>query len=86
MAVEGRKDIKVTLAVEGLASGSREDSGALRPTALRVREAISGPRTIEVEAAGEPGDVRAMLRKGAQIDVLAGGEPVRRFECMLLRV
>jgi type VI secretion system secreted protein VgrG len=80
MAVEARKDIKVTLAIQGLASGS------LRPTALRVREAISGARALEVEAAGEPGDVRAMLRKGAQIDVLAGGEPVRRFEGIVLRV
>lgn len=82
MASEERRDVRVTLQIDGV------DPGVVTPTSLRVHEAISSPRsiTLGVTTTSSAPAAATLLRKGAQIDVLAGASSVRRFEGIILGV
>lgn len=63
-------------------------TNVLRPSAVVVHDAMSTLRRIVVSVVDD-GDVlrdKNLLRKGAQLDVLSGDAPVRRFEGIVMKV
>lgn len=72
----------VELLVDGV------EFGVLKPASFRAREGISTPYELVVEASAEGGvDPAALLRKGAQLDVLDGeGKVLRHFEGVVMHV
>ena len=73
--------ISVSLQIDGV-------DGAVVPSSVRIDEALHAPRqmVVGVEGAALSTRAAALLQKGAQIDVMVDGEPVRRFEGVILRV
>jgi len=73
--------VRVALQIDGV-------DRAVVPSSVRIEEALHAPRRMVVAVEGAALGVRAasLLRKGVQIDVTVGGEAVRRFEGIILRV
>ncbi|MBX3231414.1 MAG: type VI secretion system tip protein VgrG [Labilithrix sp.] len=82
MTTETITDIVATIQIDGI-----EPAGML-PSLVRVKDAISTPRRIEVSISRRRYGLQAqdLLRKGVQIDVTANGAAARRFEGVVLGV
>ncbi len=74
--------LRAELLVDGV------DFGVLRPQSLRAAEGMSTPFEIVVEVTVHGGvDPGALLRKGAQVDLLDGeGKALRHFEGVVMNV
>lgn len=73
--------VAVSLQIDGV-------DGAVMPSSVRVEEALHAPRQMLVAVDGAALGARGatLLQKSVQLDVTVGGEAVRRFEGVVMRV